>query len=278
MLMFNSCSRASDRTKVPLQLPEPDQTRLPHSPLDLVVCQLRFENQPRASEPVIALGIRDALGGEERYPRLDQVQSQGFNMLVGSSIPPAIGQTSAATGWRLQSGDGQWVVSVMPDHIALETTRYEGWEEFRERMVELVEAAGGQLEPGIEQRLGLRYIDRITAIDSHAPADWQPYLAPELLGMVLSESLGGAVTAAREQLLLDLGEGFTCTFTHGFLPGEGGRIDYLLDYDLSREGGRPFVPDGVRGALETLHLDALKLFHASVTPALLDILREPVAA
>jgi hypothetical protein len=95
---------------------------------------------------------------------------------------------------------------------------------------------------------------------------------------VLDDALGLAVTAARQQLLLDLGEGFVCTFTHGFLPADGGRLDYLLDYDLSREGGRPFAVDGVRTALELLHVDALKLFYASVSEALLDLLREPAAA
>jgi uncharacterized protein (TIGR04255 family) len=226
----------------------------------------------------MVLAIRDALGGEGRYPRLDQIQTQALNMLVGPGIPPAMGQAQAATGWRLQSADGQWVASVTPDHVALETTRYAGWDEFRDGMVELLNATAEQLAPGIEQRLGLRYIDRISEVEAHAPADWEPYLTRELLGLVVNGELGPAVTAARQQLLLNLGEGFGCAFTHGFLPGDGGRVDYLLDYDLSREGGRPFSAGGIRDALETLHLDALKLFHASVTPALLDILREPVAA
>jgi uncharacterized protein (TIGR04255 family) len=261
---------------MPLNLPEPDQTLLPRSPLDLVVCQLRFEQQPHASESATALAIRDALGGAERYPRLDQVQAQALNLLAGVGLAPAIGPPAA--GWRLQSADGEWVVSLMPDHIALETTRYEGWHEFRDRFGELLEATAAQLAPGIEQRLGLRYIDRISETGASAPADWRPYLNGDLLGLVLDDALGPAVTAARQQLLLDLGEGFACTFTHGFLPGDGGRLDYLLDYDISREGGRPFAVDGVRTALEILHVDALKLFYASISEALLDVLREPVAA
>jgi uncharacterized protein (TIGR04255 family) len=277
--MFNSCSKHADRTNVPLRhLPEPDQTRLPRSPLDLVVCQLRFETQPGVGEPAIALAIQAALGDEERYPRLDQVQAQALNVVVGPGVPAAMAQTPGGTGWRLQSADGQWIVSVMPDHVALETTRYETWDEFRERMLELLAATADHIGPGLEQRLGLRYIDRVREVEAHRPAEWEPYLVPELLGLVRHEALGGIVTAARQQLLLDLGEGFACAFSHGFLADEGGRLDYLLDYDLSREGGRPFAPDGIRDALDTLHSDALKLFQASVEPALLEILREPVAA
>lgn len=263
---------------MPLQLPEPDQALLPRSPFDLVVCQVRFENQPRASEAVVALAMREALGGEERYPRVDPVQAQSVNMVIGPGVSPAIGQMSAGTGWRLQSDDGQRVVSLMPDHASLETTHYEGWGEFRDRTGELLAAVAEHLGPGIEQRLGLRYIDRIAAIDARSPQDWEPYLTRELLGLVLNDTLGPTITATRQQLLLDLGEGFACAFTHGFLAAEGWRLDYLLDYDLYREGGRPFSADGVSEALETMHLDALKLFYASVTPALLELLRQPVTA
>lgn len=40
----------------------------------------------------------------------------------------------------------------------------------------------------------------------------------------------------------------------------------------------PFAAEDVREVLETLHIGALKLFHASVSPELLGILREPVTA
>jgi uncharacterized protein (TIGR04255 family) len=278
MLVFNSCSKYADRTDVPLHLPEPDQARLPRAPLDLVVCQLRFEARPQVGDAALALAVQASLGGEDRYPRLDQVQAQAFNVVVGPGVASALGQTPTGTGWRLQSPDARWGVSLMPDHVALETTEYTDWDEFRDRMVALLDATAEHVAPGIEQRLGLRYIDRIGEVDAQTPRDWEPYVTRELLGLVCHDALGPVVTAARQQLLLDLGEGFSCTFTHGLLPDEGERLSYLLDYDLSREGGRPFDPAGVLAALEILHTDALKLFQASVTDELIGVFRDPVEA
>jgi uncharacterized protein (TIGR04255 family) len=262
---------------VPLPLPPPDRTRLARSPLELVVCQLRFETQPEVSEAEIALAVHEALGGSDgRYPRLEPVAAQTVNFMMGApGAPPAVSQ-QGVSGWRYQSADGAWTVSLMPDNVSLETTRYTEWEDFSQRMRELLDVTASHVGPGIEQRLGLRYIDRINEVDASTPADWEPYLIPELLGLVLHEQLGPAVRTARQQLLLDLGEGYSCGVNHGFVPGESDRLNYLLDYDLFREGGRPFHVDAVSEALEILHDDAGKLFQASITPALYELLGEPV--
>lgn len=262
---------------MPLQLPEPDQTPLPRSPLDAVICQLRYEPQSRASDATVALAVREALGGEELYPQVEPVQTQTTSLLMGSGVMPAISGSSGA-GWRLHAADQRWFASVMPDFVSVETTRYETWEPFRDRMLQLVAAVSELLAPGLEQRLGLRYVDRVTVIDAETPREWEPYLARELLGLVLNETLGSAVTAARQQLVFDLGDGFKCAFTHGFLQRDDGHLDYLLDYDLSREGSRQFSADAIGEALETMHLDALKLFYASISEELLQLLREPQAA
>jgi uncharacterized protein (TIGR04255 family) len=245
--------------------------------LDLVVCQLRFENQPQISQSEVALTVHEALGGADGgYPRLEQVQGQAVNVTLGPGAP-AMTQAPMVSGWRLQSADGLWIVSLLPDHVALETTGYSEWDEFRERLHALLDVTAEHIRPGIEQRLGLRYIDRITEVDTESPSGWEPYLARELLGLVLHDGLGAAVTTARQQLLLDLNEGYACAFAHGFLPGEDGRLDYLLDYDLFREGGRAFSADAVKEALDILSEDALKLFQASITQSLYDRFREPVS-
>lgn len=262
---------------MPLSLPPPDRTRLARSLLELVVCQLRFETRRQVADAHVALAIHEALGGAEgRYPRFESLGQQAVNVMVGpGGGPPAVSQQEVS-GWRYQSADGSWIVSVTPDHVALETTRYTDWEEFSQRMRELVDVAATHVGPGIEQRLGLRYIDRINEVDASSPAEWEPYLIPELLGLVLHEQLGPAVGTARQQLLLDLGEGYSCGINHGFVPGDNDRLNYLLDYDLFREGGRPFSVDAVCEALEVLHDDAGKLFQASITPALYELLGEPV--
>ncbi len=257
---------------VPLPLPDPDRTVLSRAPLDLVICQLRFDPRP-SIDAQIALRVHEDLGGETGdYARLDSVQAQTVNLAFGPGVAPTASQTQPVPGWRYHSVDGLWIASLMPDHVALETPRYPSWDAFRERMHRLIDATSRHVAPGIEQRLGLRYIDRVAGIEARTPADWRPYLVPELLGLVSGGVLGDAVTGGRQQLVLDLGEGFACSFTHGFLPGEQDQLHYLLDYDVYREGGRAFNADGVKAALDVLNDDALKLFQASITPALRDAL------
>lgn len=258
---------------MPLPLPAPDRTRLARSPLELVVCQLRFETRAQVDDAHVALAIHEALGGAAgRYPRFESL-GQTVNLMVGPGAPPAVSQ-QAVSGWRYQSADGSWIVSVAPENVSLETTGYTEWEDFSQRMRELLDVTASHIGPGIEQRLGLRYIDRITEVDASSPADWKPYLAPELLGLALHDPLGAAVKITRQQLLLDLGDGYSCSVGHGFVP-ENNRLNYLLDFDLFREGGRPFSVDRVSEALEVLHEDAGKLFQASITSELYEFLLKP---
>lgn len=255
---------------MPLPLPEPDRTRLARSPLELVVCQLRFEARAQVADAKVALAIHQALGGGEgRYRRFEALGTQTLNVLVNPGAPAAV------PGWRYQSAEGAWTIQVTADNVSLETSAYTDWEDFSQRMRELLEATAEHIGPEIEQRLGLRYIDRITEVAADSPADWRPYIAAELLGLAVHERLGDAVKTTRQQVTLDLGEGYSSTVSHGFVP-EDTRLNYLLDFDLFREGGRPFSVEEVSDALEVLHDDAGKLFLAAITPELYEVLlRDP---
>lgn len=260
---------------MPLDLPEPDSSLLPGSPLDLVVCQVRFENKPENSTPQVGLAIHQALGGGSAlYPRLDQLRGQAVNFELGAQGRASVTQNESESGWRYQSADGLWIVGLMPDHLSLECKEYAGWEDFGQRLRDLIDVCAEHLAPEIEQRIGLRYVDRITEVDARMPRDWAEYLQEPILGFAAHEVLGDHLASARQQMVFDLGDTYGCVLTHGFLPREDGRLDYLLDYDVFREGGRPFDVDAVRETLEVLHSDASKLFHASISPALYEIFRQ----
>jgi uncharacterized protein (TIGR04255 family) len=254
---------------MPLDLPAPDPTALPRTPLDLVVCQIRFENKPENVSPQIGLAVYEALGGADgEYGRLNEVKGQAVNLDITSG---RVDRTEGPNGWQFQSKEAAWTVSLFPDHVALECHRdYPGWEEFSARLDHVIQALVEHVAPAIEHRAGLRYIDHISEIEATSPTDWIPYLAPEILGMAAHEFLGQHVVQARHQVLLDLGENYRCVINHGFVPGDNGRLGYGLDYDVSREGGRPFDVDALRETLSVLHDDALKIFQASITSDLYD--------
>ena len=261
---------------MPLDLPQPDTSRLNDSPLELVVCQIRFENTPAAQEASTALAFHEALGGGAGpYPKLEQFTNQAVNVTVGPGANPAT-QTTTLTGWRFGAADGSWVISLMPDYVSIETSRYTTWEEdFRPRLAEVIDLTVSHINPAVEQRLGLRYIDRITELGLQTARDWEPYIIQELLGLVLHPQLGDSVRVATQQLVLAIDDQLGCGLRHGFIgdAADGGQLDYLLDFDLYRQGGRQFAPDGLKQIADELNVRALQLFQAVVTPALLDRLR-----
>ena len=157
----NAHSASTDRKEVRgmpvLQLPEPSTEKLEHSPLELVVCQVRHERN---------LAVADA----KRRLRY----TEGWEASTRCSTrPPASPSTSWAArrayrttfdqqrGWNFRPADGAWTVVLMPEFFALETRAYTDWADSSSRLDELVRLVESVLEPSVEQRLGLRFIDRV---------------------------------------------------------------------------------------------------------------------
>jgi uncharacterized protein (TIGR04255 family) len=260
---------------MPLSLPPPDERRLARSPLALVVCQVSFEELAAATDARLALSFHEELGGRSGlYPKLEPVKLQMVNVQGG----PGGFQSAAQTrqGWRFQSTDGFWTVTLMPDHVALETSRYTTWsDDFQIRLANVIDAAAHLVEPAIEQRLGLRYVNRITEPVVKAAAEWRDYVASSFLGPVLDETLGEAVQAAQQQVDLSLDASVSCSVRHGFFndPSRDGAPTYLIDIDVFRATGQPFDLAEIKETLVTFNTRVLQIFQAVVTPKLLDLLR-----
>jgi uncharacterized protein (TIGR04255 family) len=258
----------------PIALPEPDRTRLERSPLELVVCQVRHERRLVVGDVASALAIHQALGGPAGlYESIDEVSGAEMNVVMGFGAPNV--HETKTSGWRLTSSDGSWVVTLMSDSFALETSAYTTWDgEFAPRLDDLVDAVSAHIQPALEQRIGLRYVDRIEELRVTELAAWQRYLRHEMLGLVLHSELGPRVRTYQQQLVIDLGEGVKAGLRHGPVIEQGREeIAYQLDYDIFRQGGRPFDASGVKAAAERFNTYALQLFQATISDELLEELR-----
>lgn len=255
-----------------LELPEPSTERLARSPLELVVCQVRHERNLAVADAKRALAVHGGLGG--KYPGIDEATGVALNITGGpAGVSTA---TDQQHGWNFRSTDGAWTVVLMPDFFALETRAYTDWDDFSARLDELVRLVEQALEPSLEQRLGLRFIDRITDPRIASPKEWEGWIDDHLLGPVLHGAFGPAIKSIQQVLQLDGGDDMEVLLRHGCLL-EGAADDqawhYLLDHDCSRSRGREFSPDAIREGVEHLHLLALRVFQAAVTPKLFDHLR-----
>jgi uncharacterized protein (TIGR04255 family) len=257
---------------VPLDLSDLDTSVLVRSPLTSVICQIRFNHSPRASDAQIASDFYEALGGKTgRYPKLEQIAETAINVSVGPNVPAAVAQQAPVSGWRMSSADGQHVVSLLPTSIALEATTYEGWDQdFGPRLDEMLDCVERLVEPVFEQRVGLRYINQVVETEVRAPEGWREWIDAQLLGLITNDEIGPMVVFARQQAILQLDEEARCTWNHGFVPDPDreGTLAYLLDYDIAREGMRPFDRHQIRNTLNLFNCYALRLFQLSTTPAL----------
>jgi len=263
-----------------LALPEVDDTQLARSPLAIVVCQLRYEQNIAVSDGDVVLSIHESLGGRDGpYPRIDPIQmaSAQLDFRPGLAMVQPVSVGSAPLrGWRLRSETGDWAVSVMPDHVALETSAYQRWSgDFRDRVVALLEAFPGHAEPRIEERLGLRYVNRLSEDEARTPEDWVRFVSSELLGPVGSQDWGPGVETFQEQVQFDLGNDLHCVFRQGLIPADSGvgSEGYLLDYDIFRQSPRRYDLADLAATLDSMNQAALALFQKSLTQTYLRALR-----
>ena len=139
----------------PLVAAPPAEVPLTNAPLVRVIAQVRFPE-------VLSLEQRDHVAAFQEtvraaYPVLRQEQTQG--VLIG---PSGVSPVKPRIAWRFADAEGSWRLSLAPDFVALETTRYGSRADFFSRFAEVVRALDKHVEPKLVDRLGVRYIDRVS--------------------------------------------------------------------------------------------------------------------
>jgi uncharacterized protein (TIGR04255 family) len=256
-------------------VPVAAEERLERAPLALAVCQIKYETTLSVSDGHTARALQDALGGRERYGKVEQVSGIALNVSLASNASPAIQSSQGLGGWRFTSLDGEWTVSVLPDFAGIETTRYDTWSAgFGERLEQLAAAVAKVISPAFEQRLGLRYINRLSDLPIARPSDWGRYLSAELAGPLLHPVFGGAITASQQILSLSLNASadITATLRHGTVEAPEG-VSYLLDIDVSRQTSREFDPQTIAMDANQFRGYAVRLFQSSLDAGYLESLR-----
>lgn len=260
---------------MPLDLTNLDRGILQRSPLASVICQIRYEVTPAASDPRLASEFFERLKSDGRFERLDQVIESALNVSLGAGLPPAVAQQPANSGWRLTAPDGQRSVALMPTHIAVEATAYDGWEaDFAPLLAEVVQAVAEMVQPVFEQRIGLRYINQMTEPEIRTPQDWRGLIADSFLPLITSDELGSMVAFVRQQATLQLDEEARCIINSGFAPDpdRDGALTFLLDFDIAREGMRRFDVAQVLATADRFNEYALRLFQLATTEDLRGVL------
>ena len=225
----------------PLVAPPPKEVPLRDAPLVRVIAQVRFSPILSVQQPEFIAPFQEAI--RAAYPVLRKEHAQ--SLLVG---PQGIATGQKQVAWRLADVEGAWRVSLAPEFVALETTDYSSRSDFIGRMQAVLGAVAKHIEPAVVQRVGLRYIDRVTG---DALEDIAKLVRPEMLGIVNTPLYEHARHELSETLLSvpDTGEQLLARWGH--LPA-GGTVDpnaiepihersWVLDIDMFSAEQQPLA-------------------------------------
>lgn len=146
---------------------------LSQQPLVLVLCQVRFS-------PVRKMG--DYIPGIQEVFRRHGFPIERAGKIQQLTITPTGVYAVEQERWEYRTKDEQWSVTVLQDSVVLQTTAYERFEGFAEKLEAAVKTILDQAEQdkyGLIQRIGLRYIDLIQPRDGESYRD---YLRPGFHG------------------------------------------------------------------------------------------------
>jgi len=260
---------------VPVDLPAPDRTTLEKTPLQLVVCQVRFDEAEALSDRKTARRFFDKLGGVSGpFPKFSQIHTQRIT-INAEALPGDTPMTAQQRGWRFSSSEDDCHMVLLPGSLAVETSTYRSWDEFAPSLQLALDVLASEVEPAIEQRLGLRFVNVILLDAVHDATGWNGYIAADLLAPGQHPVLGPGVVAAQHRVVLDLGDQLRCVLNYGLAPdaNDPGRIGYVLDLDVFWERSAPFSAAEVFKASELMNERAVSLFQQVTTPELRALLR-----
>ena len=163
--------------------PKADRIPLARSPLSVVICQVQFPPILGIADPAFVASFQESL--RSTYPKGGRVG--GVELIVGPGGVEA--KETQATNWAFATDDGAYTLVLAPGSLTLETRRYEQFEVMRDRFIEAIDLLVASFAPGGRTRLGLRYLNQLTAGNEASIGDWRELVKPELLGIVATDEV-----------------------------------------------------------------------------------------
>lgn len=167
---------------------------LTRAPLVLVLCEVRFSPIKQIASYIAPI--------QERFRRSGFPIERGGKVRAVTVSPSGI-QAAERDRWEYRTKDERWSVMITENSVILQTTAYERFETFAERLSGALRTVLAETEHdrlGVVQRVGLRYIDLVQPREGE---DHRFYLKPGLHGVT------EGVFAAGSQRLFQVNVGHT---------------------------------------------------------------------
>lgn len=256
-----------------MPFPEVQRVIYQKNPLDRVVCQLRFPPILRIDADVPA-EFQDRI--RQDFPDFSEKKEVRVEIPAGvqDEIPPEVltqllQSTGVKTNYEFSSEDGEWKVNLSRTFLALSTSHYQRWEDFRDRLSAPLNALGDIYSPTRYSRIGLRYIDVIRRSElGLAEVDWTELLQPYVLGVLSSAEVGQHVLAFenKHDIRLSNGESKVRMRTDFVKPADDQETCYRIDSDFFDD--RKTSVESAMDKLEYLRKRGSRLFRWCITDRL----------
>jgi uncharacterized protein (TIGR04255 family) len=250
------------------------------TPLALVAVEVSFSDAPRLRKSQTLDDFAILL--ERDFPLVETFEEAPLSFSGG--LPPQVG--TPMEGRRLLSVDSGSVVTLLPNRLALETTKYNEFPSFLSYFKSCVRSLISlNVRPPL-RRVGLRYIDEIQVPDEVKDArDWSSWIDPVLVNHLTVGPQASSVKRSEGMMMFDLGSGMGLNFRYAALPQGGvvtglsksagvvrdsSRPCFVLDLDGYQEfdsnaGVSPLDVDTVDRILTSVHPFTGETFHRSIT-------------
>lgn len=258
-----------------------EEVRLHQAPLAKVLMQVQYSRTPQLVTDDAEARIAEILA---RYPVRRRQLAVVPNLLINGQTVQLPGPPAPSAVLSFSDPKSAWQVTVTDTAVALVTTEYSTRDDFCARGAEIFSAIEKTGLPPVVDRVGVRYIDRLTG---HALSQVPSYVRPELsaLAGVVNAPLAIHHSITESQIEVDTGE--RMLVRSGQLP-PGIAFDpalppvpeesWVLDIDVfTAQAGFPFDPAELNSRIRSFAEIAYSFFRFATTEAFQDAHREDPA-
>lgn len=266
----------SEKLITPMPFPDYPRFIYEKNPLERVICQLRFptilkiNTQPPAD-------FQDKI--RTHYPILEERIQAGVQFpndvpdeIKQLLLPVAAAGSSGKRAYDFTSEDGVWTVSLTSDFVALTTTNYTRWEEFRNHLQIPFDALVDVYAPAFFSRVGLRYIDVIKPSlldieDIENKRCWDELLKPHIAGELNDDAISSAVKEKFSNTIIALSDdNGIVRLQHGISTDPSDEEMYTIDSDFFTE--KKVDIDDTFNVLDKFNQNGRRLFRWCITDKL----------
>ena len=236
------------------------------APLERVIAQIQFPVILKIEDKSAVSIFQEAIRRD--YPILRELQSQTVQIQMGPNAPFALPSVSRI--WQFSDAAGAWKVALARDVLTIDTASYRSRADLIARWGMAINALKESFGPDLVDRIGMRYIDRITGIQFK---NFESLLNPKLLGSTVA-ALKSHLKYSLSEATFEVDEG-EMLLRWGVMPPQMSpdasailplqQESFVLDIDVWSTQQRQFDTKALSLAFQKLAERAYTVFRFAVT-------------